>query len=94
MLVIFERQSQLKDSHFLRLDTIINADISSSLLLTIFGMDTPLHDGACLIKGGKIVAANCYIFFLCVDFSLRFFILPLRIIHHPLPFQSFLKSTF
>lgn len=71
MLVIFERQSQLKDSHFLRLDTIINADISSSLLLTIFGMDTPLHDGACLIKGGKIVAANCYISSLSEDYSLR-----------------------
>ena len=41
--------------------TRINADLSSSLLVTIFGHDTPLHDGACFIQGGKLIAAGCFL---------------------------------
>ena len=41
--------------------TRLNADISSSLLVTIFGMDTPLHDGACFIQGGKLISAGCFL---------------------------------
>jgi diadenylate cyclase len=37
----------------------INAQVNSSLLRTIFFPDTPLHDGACVIKGDIIVAAGC-----------------------------------
>ena len=55
MLVVFERQSQLETSTLVRLDTILNADISKELLQTIFATDTPLHDGACLVKDGKLV---------------------------------------
>lgn len=38
---------------------IINARISSELLETIFFKNTPLHDGAVLIEGHKILAARC-----------------------------------
>ena len=35
--------------------------MSSSLLVTIFGKDTPLHDGACFIQGGKLLSAGCFL---------------------------------
>lgn len=38
--------------------TTLNADISTELLLTIFHINTPLHDGAVVIKGNKIIAAG------------------------------------
>jgi len=37
----------------------IGGKVSPELLLTIFAPNTPLHDGAVLIAGNKIVAANC-----------------------------------
>ncbi len=37
----------------------LNASISSSLLRTIFFKNTPLHDGAVIIKDNRIVAAGC-----------------------------------
>lgn len=38
---------------------LINARISAELIETIFFKNTPLHDGALLIEGGKIFAARC-----------------------------------
>lgn len=37
----------------------LNAEISEALLVTIFFRDTPLHDGAALLRDGRIVAAAC-----------------------------------
>ncbi|WP_321372735.1 diadenylate cyclase CdaA [uncultured Draconibacterium sp.] len=37
----------------------INAKISSALIRTIFFKNSPLHDGAIIIKGNRIVAAGC-----------------------------------
>lgn len=59
MLAVFLRHTKLDD--VILSGTKLNADISSSLLVTIFGMDTPLHDGACFIQGGKLVAAGCFL---------------------------------
>ena len=59
MLVVFERHTGLKDIK--DTGTLINADLSSSLLITIFGHDTPLHDGAVVVQGAKIVAAGCFL---------------------------------
>jgi uncharacterized protein (TIGR00159 family) len=42
-----------------RTGEILNADISSSLLRTIFFKNTPLHDGAIIIKDDKIISAGC-----------------------------------
>ncbi|QJG66769.1 diadenylate cyclase [Mycoplasma phocoenae] len=39
---------------------IINANISSSLIITIFNKNTPLHDGAIIIRDNKIVYASTY----------------------------------
>ena len=37
----------------------LNAKISSTLIRTIFFKNSPLHDGAAIIKGNKITAAGC-----------------------------------
>lgn len=59
MLVVFKRHTKLDD--IIQTGTVLNADISSSLLLTIFGKDTTLHDGAVVIQNGKIVSAGCFL---------------------------------
>ncbi len=59
MLVVFKRHTKLDD--IIQTGTLLNADISSSLLLTIFGKDTTLHDGAVVIQNGKIVSAGCFL---------------------------------
>lgn len=49
----------------MKLDTIIdtgemiNADLNSSLLISIFNKESPLHDGAVVIRDNKIVAGSC-----------------------------------
>ena len=59
MLAVFLRHTKLDD--VMQTGTRLNADLTSSLLVTIFGMDTPLHDGACFIQGGKLLAAGCFL---------------------------------
>ncbi|MBO7638400.1 MAG: diadenylate cyclase CdaA [Treponema sp.] len=59
MLVVFLRKTKLENIS----DTgeKLDAKISSSLLVTIFVFDTPLHDGACVIQDDRIVAAGCFL---------------------------------
>jgi len=57
MLVVFSRRVNLKN--IIETGTNLNADISSSLLVTIFVFDTPLHDGAVVIQNNRIVSAGC-----------------------------------
>lgn len=38
--------------------TMLNADLSTELLLTIFHINTPLHDGAVVVNGSKIISAG------------------------------------
>jgi diadenylate cyclase len=56
-LIVIARTSELDDQ--IRTGEILNAHISSSLLRTIFFKNTPLHDGAVIIKNNIIVAAGC-----------------------------------
>ncbi len=56
-LIVFVRNVGLKD--IIAKGTMLNADLSSSLIVTIFGHDTPLHDGALVIQRGRLVAAGC-----------------------------------
>jgi diadenylate cyclase len=58
-LIVFTRHLGIKG--VLDSGTRINADLSSALILTVFDHDTPLHDGAMVIQGGKIIAAGCYL---------------------------------
>jgi diadenylate cyclase len=59
MLAVFARHTGLKD--IMDTGTRLNAELSSSLLVTIFGHDTPLHDGAAIIQDGRIAAAGCFL---------------------------------
>lgn len=59
MLVVFMRHTRLDD--IIGTGTKINADISSALLVTIFGHETPLHDAACIVQNGKVLAAGCFL---------------------------------
>lgn len=58
-LIVFENETGLDD--IVATGTVINADISSSLLKNIFFVNTPLHDGAVVIRDGKVGAAGCYL---------------------------------
>jgi diadenylate cyclase len=57
MLVVFARRVNIKN--VIETGTRLNADISSSLIVTVFEYDTPLHDGAMIIQNNRIVAAGC-----------------------------------
>ena len=39
----------------------LNAEVSSELIQSIFHPAAPLHDGAVLIRGGRIVSAGCFL---------------------------------
>lgn len=56
-LIVIERDIKLKDIS--STGVMINAEISPQLLVNIFTPNTPLHDGAVLIKENKIEAAAC-----------------------------------
>lgn len=58
-LIVFPRKLGLKN--IIDSGTKMNADISSALIVTVFDHDTPLHDGAMIIQGSKIIAAGCYL---------------------------------
>ena len=48
-------------SHILETGTMLNAGISCGLLESIFNTRAPLHDGAVVVKGNKILAAGCFL---------------------------------
>lgn len=58
-LIVFTRNLGVKG--IVDSGTRLNADLSSALILTIFDHDTPLHDGAVVISGGKVQAAGVYL---------------------------------
>lgn len=58
-LIVIERQTGL--SEIVDTGTSLDAFISSGLLINIFIPNTPLHDGAVIIRGDRIVAAACFL---------------------------------
>ena len=56
-LIVIEQQIGLKD--ITETGTSLNSQISSALLENIFEPNTPLHDGAVVIRGTRILAAAC-----------------------------------
>ncbi len=58
-LIVFEGDESLKEIE----DTgiAIDAIVSSQLLINIFEKNTPLHDGAVIMRGSRVVSATCYL---------------------------------
>ncbi len=56
-LLVFERTTGLNE--IAETGTLIEGNVSRSLLINIFIPNTPLHDGAALIRRNKILAAGC-----------------------------------
>jgi diadenylate cyclase len=56
-LIVFERQTKLGD--IIETGTIIDAEPSVTLIGNIFFNKAPLHDGAVIIRDGRIYAAGC-----------------------------------
>jgi uncharacterized protein (TIGR00159 family) len=57
-LIVVDLGSDLRPEDFLNPGVPIDAQLSSELLLNLFASDTPLHDGAVLVKGSRILAAG------------------------------------
>lgn len=58
-LMVIERSMPLKEIE--RTGIEINGLVTSQLLINIFEHNTPLHDGAVVIRGNRIAAATCYL---------------------------------
>lgn len=58
-LIVLEQEVRLGD--YERTGIAIDSKISSQLLINIFEHNTPLHDGAVLIRDNRIVSATCYL---------------------------------
>lgn len=58
-LIVIERQESLKE--YIATGIEVDGIVSGSLLINIFEHNTPLHDGAVIMRGDRIVAATCYL---------------------------------
>lgn len=58
-LMVIEQQVTL--SEYERTGIEVDGIVSSQLLINIFEHNTPLHDGAVIIRGNRIVSATCYL---------------------------------
>lgn len=56
-LIVFERHIQLDE--VLRSGTKLDAEVSSELLKNIFFVKAPMHDGALIIRDGRVLGAGC-----------------------------------
>ncbi len=57
-LIVVDLGSDLRPEDFLYSGIDIQAQLSTDLLINLFATDTPLHDGAVLVKGNKIISAG------------------------------------
>lgn len=58
-LVVIEREITL--DYFIEEGTVLDAVISSEVLQSLFHSSSPLHDGAVIIRGGRIHSAGCFL---------------------------------
>ena len=57
--MVIERGTSLKEIE--RTGIEISGLVTSQLLINIFEHNTPLHDGAVIVRGNRVVAATCYL---------------------------------
>jgi diadenylate cyclase len=58
-LIVIENNVPLGE--YERTGITLDAQISSQLLLNIFEHNTPLHDGAIIVRGNRVISATCYL---------------------------------
>lgn len=58
-LIVVERKQSLAEYERTGID--VDAIVTSQLLINIFEHNTPLHDGAIIIRGDRVVSATCYL---------------------------------
>ncbi len=56
-LIVLQRSDNLQE--YINTGVLLNAHLTSELLLQIFYPNTPLHDGAVIVKGDQVIAASC-----------------------------------
>ncbi|MDH4164366.1 MAG: diadenylate cyclase CdaA [Nitrospirota bacterium] len=58
-LIVLERETDL--TTIVEMGTNLDAKVSKELLTSIFLPYSPIHDGATIIRGGRLVAAGCFL---------------------------------
>lgn len=58
-LIVIEEETILNE--YARTGIYLDSLVSSQLLINIFEHNTPLHDGAVVIRGNRVAAATCYL---------------------------------
>ncbi|MCR4741152.1 MAG: diadenylate cyclase CdaA, partial [Lachnospiraceae bacterium] len=58
-LIVIENNDSLSD--YEKTGIVLDSEVSSQLLINIFEHNTPLHDGAVIIRGNRITTATCYL---------------------------------
>lgn len=58
-LIVIEQKESLKD--YERTGIEIDGIVTSQLLINIFEHNTPLHDGAVIVRGNRVTSATCYL---------------------------------
>ena len=58
-LIVIEQNVNLRDYERTGID--VDGIVSSQLLINIFEHNTPLHDGAVIVRGNRVVSATCYL---------------------------------
>jgi diadenylate cyclase len=58
-LIVIEKETSLND--FIEMGTQLDAKVTHELLLSIFHPTSPIHDGAVIIRGNRVVAAGCFL---------------------------------
>ena len=58
-LIVIEQDQPLGEYERTGID--VDAIVSSQLLINIFEHNTPLHDGAVIVRGNRVVSATCYL---------------------------------
>lgn len=58
-LIVIERETPLREIE--RTGIEVDGIVTSQLLINIFEHNTPLHDGAVVVRGNRVTAATCYL---------------------------------
>lgn len=58
-LIVIEQKVSLRDYERTGID--VDGIVSSQLLINIFEHNTPLHDGAVIVRGNRVTSATCYL---------------------------------